>query len=153
MGKMYPVVTPLFFIYEYDAIYVTVQCESLWINNNTYLIPTYLSRNTFAYSSVCFDHLGVENGDIKDGNIQASSIYYDNQAFSTYKGRLNGNSYWATNGGINEPWIQADIGYQTYVSGVATQGYPQEWVTSIKVSTFFMTAADDEIFVFLMAEE
>ena len=54
----------------------------------------------------------------------------------------------------NEPWIQADIGYQTYVSGVATQGTPYEhngvhynYVTSFKVSTFYMTNDDDEVFV------
>ena len=87
----------------------------------------------------------MENGDIPDGNIQASSLFDSN--YPAHDGRLNANRYWAAQGSTHQPWIQADIGYQTYVSGVATQGYPTSWVTSIKVSTFYMTNADDEIFV------
>ena len=111
-----------------------------WRNWNTWFVRIYLP-----YVSDCYDRLGVENGDIPDGNIQASSIYNINGLYHAHKGRLNAGSSWAAPG--HQPWIQADVGYQTYVSGVATQGYGNSWVTSIKVSTFYMTTTDDEIFV------
>ena len=52
----------------------------------------------------------------------------------------------------SQPWIQADIGYQTHISGVVTQGEgdhggDSDWIKSIKVSTFYMTTSDEEIFV------
>ena len=56
-------------------------------------------------------------------------------------------SIWIASGSHEQAWIQADIGYQTYVSGVATQGGNNGWATSFKVSTFHMTVADDEIYI------
>ena len=82
---------------------------------------------------------------IDDESIQASAgsvVFYDN----------NSQWFWSVPGtytGI--PWIQTNFGYQTYVSGVVTQGgensQTSSWVTSIKVSTFSMTTSDQEIFV------
>ena len=98
--------------------------------------------------SVCLEYLGMENGDIPDENIQALAIY--SSSYPAHNGRLNSASsvYWAARGSTQEPWIQADIGYQTYVSGVATQGVPDGcWTTSIKVSTFYMTTNDNEMYV------
>ena len=87
----------------------------------------------------------MENGDIPDGNIQASSYY--SGAYPPHNGRLNGGSYWYAYKD-NQPWIQADIGYQTYVSGVATQGGSGCCrVTSFNVSTFYMTTDDDEMYI------
>ena len=71
---------------------------------------------------------------------------YSNDYCAHY-GRLNAGSCWIALGYKYEPWIQADIGYQTYVSGVATQGCPSLWMTSIKVSTFYMTTANTEVFI------
>ena len=105
-----------------------------------------ICKNIFTYVSDCYDRLGVENGDIPDGNIQASSIYLYKHHHA-HEGRLNAGSFWAVEGSTHQPWIQADVGYQTHVSGVATQGFLNMWVTSIKVSTFYVTTADDEIFV------
>ena len=52
---------------------------------------------------------------------------------------------------VQQPWVQADIGYQTYVSGVVTQGDGgdggDDWISSIKVSTFLMSTNDEEVFV------
>ena len=93
----------------------------------------------------------MENGDIANENIKASSKYSDN--FSSERARLNGNSFWVAAASDTQPWIQADIGYQTYVSGVVTQGEgitsdnEIDWVTSIKVSTFCMAGIDGEVFV------
>ena len=89
----------------------------------------------------------MENGDIPDINIQALSYYTSN--YYAHYGRLNGGKFWYTRSST-KPWIQADIGYQTYVSGVATQGGGSSgccWVTSFRVSTFYMTTDDNEIYV------
>ena len=86
----------------------------------------------------------MENGDIPDGNIGASAQFSGDPA---YEGRLNAHSYWGVPYSAHQPWIQVDIGYQTYVSGVATQGHGSMWVASFKVSTFYMTIANDETFV------
>ncbi|XP_072016793.1 neuropilin-1-like [Amphiura filiformis] len=90
----------------------------------------------------------MENGEIPDANIQATSVYGSNRATN---GRLNHHwGFWCSVPGQSGTiWIQADIGYQTYVSGVITQGGGQRnpyWVTSFTVSTF-MTAGADEVFV------
>ena len=88
----------------------------------------------------------MENGDIPNGNIKASSVY---SIYDPWKGRLNGESSWiAPQDGLFH-WIQADVGYQTYVSGVVTQGWTGTpyWVTSMKVSTFAMSADEIEVFV------
>ena len=57
-------------------------------------------------------------------------------------GRLDGvngiGNVWRVDGYVENPWIQADIGYQTYVSGVVTQGCGNDvyicWTTKIHVS-------------------
>ena len=91
----------------------------------------------------------MENGDIPNANIQASSEY---KTYYGWKARLNGDSTWAAIGSDPTPWIQANIGYQTYVSGVITQGDGRagntlEWVTSMKISTFLMSTSNEEKFV------
>lgn len=89
------------------------------------------------------------DGKIPDENIQASSTKWPSD-HPAWRARLNGNSYWVGEG--EQPWIQADVGYQSYVSGVMTQGdggvgdYP-DWVTSIKVSTFSVNTNDTEVFI------
>ncbi|XP_072017070.1 neuropilin-1-like [Amphiura filiformis] len=102
--------------------------------------------------TVCMDYLGMENGTIPDGNIQASSEY--KSIYSASKGRLNGelSSWHAAPFQTGPIWIQADIGILTYVSGVITQGdgyinkAGADYVTSFKVSTFLITGAN-EVFV------
>ena len=69
--------------------------------------------------------------------------------FPARDARLNGVSCWR--GAGTAPWIQADIGHQTNISGVVTQGDGgvghEHWVTKIKVSTFLMSTNDAEVFV------
>ena len=91
----------------------------------------------------------MENGDIPDGRIQASR---ELRNYPASKGRLNGPSNWAWYGERSPPWIQADIGYQTHISGVITQGDgglqdSVDWLTSLKISTFEMSTNDVEVFV------
>ena len=91
----------------------------------------------------------MENGDIPDENIQASSTY--SAAFAAWKGRLNWPTSWYDVSSDIFSWIQADIGYQTSVSGVVTQGSGGHdgdyWVTAIKVSTFQLSLDDEEVFI------
>ena len=97
----------------------------------------------------------MENGDIPDNNIRASSEYVSRSlSFLATKARLNAaesGSYWSPLSQNIEQWIQADIGYQTYVTGVVTQGdggdSEHDWVTSFKVSTFLKSLDDQEIFI------
>ena len=99
----------------------------------------------------------MENGDIADENVAASTQFSDR--FFPGLARLNRESTWAAAESDLQPWIQADIGYQTNVSGVVTQGEGNigesiiDWVTSLKVSTFYMTPNDKEIFVKNVNEE
>lgn len=86
----------------------------------------------------------MENGDIIDSNIMASHNGH-------VKGRLHGQC-WFVSITISDPWIQADIGSQTCVSGVATQGDPDsgeyaDWVSSFWVSTFRDGPTSPQIFV------
>ena len=98
----------------------------------------------------------MESGDISNENIRASSLWLNEEGVNArpaWHARLNGKSCWIGTG--TTAWIQADIGYQTYASGVVTQGdggvggkngYP-DWVTSIKVSTFSVSSNDKEVFI------
>ena len=97
--------------------------------------------------------MGMESGTIPDENIQASSTA---GSFSrAWHARLNGKYCWFGAYTDTRPWIQADIGCQTNVSGVVTQGngghtyLPDDnvWVTSILVSTFSLSTNDTEVFV------
>lgn len=94
----------------------------------------------------------MKNDDIPDGNIKASSV--TSSKFDAHKARLIPYSFWSAGRDVERPWIQADLGYQTYVSGVITQGdgwegqsYDAEWITSFKVSTFAQSESDEEVFI------
>ena len=87
------------------------------------------------------EYLGIQNGDIPDANIQASHV--------SSKGRLCSRSPFHKHVTGN-PWIQANIGYQTRVSGVVTQGDGQrdgDWVTSFWVSTSPTSSANALIYI------
>ncbi|XP_072048338.1 lactadherin-like [Amphiura filiformis] len=89
----------------------------------------------------------MESDEILDADITASAT---KEGYTATDARLNGIGAWAADDFTIE-WIQADIGYQTYVSGVITQGDGNDgswnsWVESFKVSTFLSTN-DTEVFV------
>ena len=92
----------------------------------------------------------MQSGEIPDENIQASG--FANNRPASYA-RLNGDKVWLERGTENKPWIQADIGYQTNVSGVITQGdgsqtdSTPDWVTQLSVSTFKNNTDDEEVYV------
>ena len=79
--------------------------------------------------------------------VKAPNVISQNDA------RLNGDSWWRSVGIVSE-WIQADIGYQTNVSAVITQGQEEEdpsisdWVTVFHISIFLTSNTDaEQIFI------
>ena len=115
----------------------------------------HIDLKNFVFLPVCTDKLGVKNGDIPNANLQAS---YSRSSHPAYKARLDGSSVWSVEGKIPSPWIQADIGYVTSVSGLLTQGdggtfasiANKDWITQLKVST---SSAADEPQVFIKEED
>ena len=83
----------------------------------------------------CQEALGVENGQIPDRKISASSQWDANHA--SEQGRLHfqalGRKVGAWCAGRNDynQWLQADLGSQfTRITGVASQQSRQKWGTS-----------------------
>ena len=86
--------------------------------------------------------LGMENGEIADAQISASSHWDNNHA--AIQGRLNFKQFGIKQGGwsarsndLNQ-WLQVDLGSFTTVAAVATQGrnsyrWINQWVTSFNV--------------------
>ena len=77
--------------------------------------------------------LGLENHDISDSSITASSEAHNYRAS---KGRLNRYGAWVANSHNRQQWFQVDFGNWTKVTGVAIQGrlsWPQ-WVKKFKLS-------------------
>jgi len=82
------------------------------------------------------------NSNIQDDKIKASSVFEDNLAYAPYHGRLFGDSgvggWSAEQDKEVREWIQVDLGTDTTVFGVSTQGNDQqrkaqEWVTTYKM--------------------
>ena len=130
-------------------VIIMFYCYIYWVNYFRSVTSINHARMIFDLNSisVCYDKLGVEDGTIPDDKLEASAVFGQ---YVASKGRLNGASFWGAPDHVDDgitPWIQADIGYQTYVSGVMTQGSVSHWITSIKVSTFSITTGDPEIFI------
>ena len=95
----------------------------------------------------------MKSGDIPDANIQAiaSTLRFFPARYGRLDSRTDSQPPWTVPGKVSNPWIQADVGYQTYVSGVVTQGDggrgDPDWVTTLKVSTFKVNINDTEEFV------
>ena len=105
----------------------------------------------FFFFLVCRDYLGMKNGDIPDGMIRASAHFSNRPA---HYARLDGANKWSADGNNEAPWIQADLQYQTYVSGVLTQGdgdgnIDGDWITSFKVSTFLLDESEGGVETFV----
>ena len=76
----------------------------------------------------------MKDGSIPNANIQASS---ENEGYEARNARLDGDRAWRAHGSATAPWIEADIGYLTFVSSIVTQRYKynSNRVTKLKVST------------------
>ena len=89
---------------------------------------------------VCVTPLGIENGQIPDSSIVASSQY--NQYYGPERARLRlvtEGSYvggWSPKAGNQGEWIQFDLGKNTKVTRMAIQGRDNAnwWTTSYSLS-------------------
>ena len=79
------------------------------------------------------DSLGLQNNEIHDSAITASSEYSNHRASH---GRLYQQGRWAANRHSPEQWFQVDFVNWTKVTGVAIQGsgWRQWWVTKFKLA-------------------
>ncbi|XP_014906843.1 macrophage mannose receptor 1 [Poecilia latipinna] len=95
-------------------------------------ISKYLEIVYSCEQKVCLHGLGVEDGNITDFQLSASSSI---GAFTADKARLNGNSCWMPSGSGSSSWIQANLGETRKVTGIVIQGCPQNdhWVTKYKL--------------------
>ncbi|XP_035660129.1 putative GPI-anchored protein pfl2 [Branchiostoma floridae] len=91
----------------------------------------FATYNAMSPSVDCSNALGLENGQIKDTQLSASSQLPNYEA---WKARLNGGIAWQFNVSYNsEPWLQVNLTTNHYVSGVQTQGKWGGWLTSYMI--------------------
>lgn len=89
----------------------------------------------------CQEPLGLENGNVKDGQLAASSAWSnDPKKFGAQRARLNLNRWpsgWTANAKDLSPWLQVNLNDPFIVTRVATQGYggaSDQWVESYRMS-------------------
>ncbi|XP_068430349.1 uncharacterized protein [Clinocottus analis] len=95
-------------------------------------ISKYLEIVYTCEQKVCLQGLGLEEGNITDNQLSASSSI---GAFTPNKARLNGNSCWMPSGTPTSSWIQVNLGQTRKVTGIVIQGCPQNdyWLTKFKI--------------------
>ena len=86
--------------------------------------------------------LGLEEGIIKDSQITASSEH--SQGLTAKNGRLNfqgqagRSTAWAAKSNDDQQWLQVDLQYQVFLTGISSQGRINcacnQWVKSYTVS-------------------
>ncbi|XP_026154124.1 macrophage mannose receptor 1 isoform X2 [Mastacembelus armatus] len=97
--------------------------------------PTVSKYLQIVYSceqKVCLHGLGVEDGNITDSQLSASS---STGLFTPDQARLKGNSCWMPSGNPTASWIQVNLGQTKKVTGIVTQGCPHNdhWLTKYKI--------------------
>lgn len=112
----------------------------------TELMPRYvylavwLSSSTAVLPQGCSYPLGMENKQIPDAQITASSEY--NSAHGASNGRLNFQSgggktgAWSARTSDVNQWLKVDMGKRKMITGIKTQGRAEanQWVTSYTIS-------------------
>ncbi|KAM8828848.1 secretory phospholipase A2 receptor isoform 3-T3 [Spinachia spinachia] len=95
-------------------------------------ISKYLEIVYSCEQKVCLHGLGVEDGNVTDTQLSASSSIGGNDPT---KARLNGNSCWRPSGSPTSSWIQVNLGQTRKVTGIVVQGCPQNdfWLTEFKI--------------------
>ncbi|XP_023136670.3 macrophage mannose receptor 1 [Amphiprion ocellaris] len=95
-------------------------------------VSKYLEIVFSCEQKVCLHGLGVEDGNITDIQLTASS---SSGQFTPQKGRLNGDSCWMPSESPTSSWIQADLGQIRKVTGIVMQGCPQSdnWLTKFRI--------------------
>nr|XP_040053507.1 macrophage mannose receptor 1 [Gasterosteus aculeatus aculeatus] len=95
-------------------------------------VSKYLEIVYSCEQKVCLHGLGVEDGNITDAQLSASSSA---GAYTPTEARLNGNSCWMPSGNPTSSWIQVNLGQTRKVTGIVVQGCPQNdfWLTEFKI--------------------
>ncbi|XP_062291189.1 macrophage mannose receptor 1 [Scomber scombrus] len=95
-------------------------------------VSKYLEIIHTCEQKVCLHGLGVEDRNITDSQLSASSSI---GAYTPNKARLTGNSCWMPSGSATSSWIQVNLGQTRKVTGIVIQGCPQQdnWVTKFKI--------------------
>ncbi|XP_061589669.1 macrophage mannose receptor 1 [Cololabis saira] len=95
-------------------------------------VSKYLEIVHSCEQKVCLQGLGVEDGNVTDYQLSASSSI---GFFTPEKARLNGNSCWMPSGSATSSWIQVNLGETRKVTGIVIQGCPQtdHWITKFKI--------------------
>ncbi|CAJ1070748.1 macrophage mannose receptor 1 [Xyrichtys novacula] len=95
-------------------------------------VSKYLEIVYTCEQKVCLHGLGVEDRNISDSQLSASSSM---GGFSPNLARLNGNSCWRPSGSVTSSWIQVNLGQPRKITGIVIQGCPQYdfWVTKFKI--------------------
>jgi len=85
----------------------------------------------------CGEALGFESGEIKDGQLSASSVWMGVNTFGPQHARLNNQKWpqgWSADLRDENPWLKVSLDADYVISGIATQGYGNpvysEWVES-----------------------
>ncbi|XP_035677232.1 uncharacterized protein LOC118416254 [Branchiostoma floridae] len=81
--------------------------------------PEYVGTLCQVSKSSCLLPLGMENGDIEDSQISAST---EKTGYEAYKGRLNGPRAWQADVANTNQWLQVNFNNRTIITGIQTQG-------------------------------
>jgi len=104
------------------------------------LIQVYLMEDHGQFHfQYCFKSLGMESGQITDGNIFSSIGSFSNSTntFGAHRARLRSSSAFRADPlAINENssnFIGVELNQEMIVTGISTQGFKGEWVTKFKL--------------------
>ena len=91
----------------------------------------------FIFLEKCGGALGIESGEIKDGQLSASSVWMGVNTFGPQHARLNNQKWpqgWSADLRDENPWLKVSLDADYVITGIATQGYGNpvfnEWVES-----------------------
>ncbi|XP_030842603.1 lactadherin-like [Strongylocentrotus purpuratus] len=101
----------------------------------------------FGCIPVLGEGLGVEDGSIPNSRLTSSSIR--TSGTETHKGRLNTvGGVWAADSADNNTWVKVNLGKDTLVTGVITQGWRHNKPLSFQISY----SRDDKNWTFALEE-
>ncbi|XP_078595287.1 uncharacterized protein LOC144872727 [Branchiostoma floridae x Branchiostoma japonicum] len=90
----------------------------------------YVGTTCQVLKSSCMLPLGMENGDIEDSQISAST---EKTGYEAYKGRLNGPRAWQADVANTNQWLQVNFNTRTIITGIQTQGLWGGYVKSYRL--------------------
>ncbi|XP_078678958.1 lactadherin-like [Branchiostoma floridae x Branchiostoma belcheri] len=94
-------------------------CENVHHGYQCLCPPEYVGTRCTVSKSSCLLPLGMENGDIEDNQISASS---EKPGYEAYEGRLNGRRAWEANVSDSNQWLQVKFNNRIIITGIQTQG-------------------------------